>query len=200
MVGFLDDCFVDFKIQNKSTQFRKIQMNQNFDLQNHCEWHFNVSTIFGFNVAKYDENLEKSYLSPILKYERNFNPIVMRKDNERVSFKVGDFQLLDIMNFLGGGVTSPDFVLKADKTNETKKFLPFEWFDRRENNKELLTCESFSSLLRNSNPLEEKLERLWKHFQKWFIYKADCGQVNSVQSTTDWSKNYINFQTVRQNQ
>ena len=64
-------------------------------------------------------------------------------------------QLLDNMNFLGGA-TSLDSFLKAFKTEETKGFFPYEWFDSPEilNNKELPPHDSFFSKLRNIIPLE----------------------------------------------
>ena len=65
-------------------------------------------------------------------------------------------QLLDIMSFLGGA-TSLDSFLKAYKTDETKSFFPYEWFDNPEklNNKELPPYDSFCSKLRKINPFEK---------------------------------------------
>ena len=68
-------------------------------------------------------NLIKSYLLPILVNERDFEPTVIKKANQVVSFKFGDSQILDIMNFLGGA-TSLDSFLKTYKTEETKGFFP----------------------------------------------------------------------------
>ena len=78
----------------------------------------------------------------------------MKKANEFVSFKFGDIQLLDIMNFLDGA-TSFDSFLKAYKTKETKGFFPYEWLDCPEklNNKKLPPYDSFFNILRNNNPL-----------------------------------------------
>ena len=106
-------------------------------------------------AQKKDINLIKSYLLPILVNERDFEPTVIKKANQFVSFKFGDIQLLDIMNFLGGA-TSLDFFLKAYKTKETKGFFPYERFDCPEkmNNKKLPPYDSFFSILRKSNPLE----------------------------------------------
>ena len=108
-----------------STQFLQIQKKQINDLQEHLERYFNVLPIFGFNSAKYDLNLIKSYLLPILVNERNIEPTVMKKANQFISFKFGDIQLLDIMTFLGGA-TSLDSFLKAYKTSETKRFFPYK--------------------------------------------------------------------------
>ena len=139
-----------------STQFLQIQKNQLIDLQEHFERYCNTFPVFGFNSAKSDINLIKSYLLPILVSERQLVPAVIKKANQFVSFKFGDVQLLDIMNFLGGA-TSLDSFLKGYKTEETKGFLPYEWFDNPEklNNKELPPYDSFFSKLFNINPLEK---------------------------------------------
>ena len=79
-----------------------------------------------------------------------------RKANQFVSFKFGDVQFLDIMNFLGGP-TSLDSFLKAYRTSKTKGFFPYEWFDcpQKMNNSELPPYDAFFSKLRNVNPLEK---------------------------------------------
>ena len=133
-----------------------MQKNQLIELQEHLERYCNVLPVFGFNSAKNDINLIKSYLLPVLINERNMEPIVIKKANQSLSFKFGDVQLLDIMNFLGGA-TSLDSFLKAYKTAETKGFFPYERFDcpQKMNNSELLPYDAFSSKLGNVNPLEK---------------------------------------------
>ena len=106
-----------------STQFLQMQKNQLFDLQEHFERYCKVLPVFGIDSAKFHINLIKSYLLPILVNERGIEPTVLKKANPFVSFKFGDIQLLDIMNFVGGA-TSLDSFLKAYKTKETEGFLP----------------------------------------------------------------------------
>ena len=100
-----------------------MQKNQLNDLQDYFERYSNTLPDFGFNSAMYDINLIKSYLLPIHVNERQNEPEVIKKANQFVSFKFGDVQLLDIMNFLGGA-TGLDSFLKAYKTEETKGFSP----------------------------------------------------------------------------
>ena len=114
----LDDCVIE---TCTTTQFMQKQTKQLVDLQQHLERYCNVLPIFGFNSAKYHLNLIKSYLLPVLVNERNIEPTVIKKANQFISFKLGDIQLLDIMNFLRGA-TSLDTFLKAYKTSETKGF------------------------------------------------------------------------------
>ena len=121
-----------------------MQKNQLIELQEHLERYCNVLPVFGFNSAKYDINLIKSYLLPIPINERNMEPIVIKKANQFVSFKFVDVQLLDIMSFLGGA-TSLDSFLEAYKTSETKGFFPYEWFDcpQTMNNSQLPPYDAF---------------------------------------------------------
>ena len=83
-------------------------------------------------------------------------PTVIKKANEFVSFKFGDVQLLDIMNFFGGA-TSLDSFLKAYRISESKSFFSYEWFDcpQKMNNSEISPYDTFFSKLRNVNPLEK---------------------------------------------
>ena len=107
-----------------STQFLQMQKNQLLDFERYV----NTLPVFGFNSAKYDLNLIKSYLLPYLIHERDIQPTVIKKSNHFVSLKFGDVQFLDILNFLGGAI-SLDSLLKAYKTSETNGFFPYMWFD-----------------------------------------------------------------------
>ena len=139
-----------------STQFLQMQKNQLIDFKEYFERNCNTLPVFGSNSAKYDNNLIKSYLLPILGNERQIEPTVIRKAKQSVSFNFGDVQILDIMNFFCGA-TSLDSFLKAYRTEETKGFFHYEWFDNPEklNNEELPPYDSFFSKLRNINPLEK---------------------------------------------
>ena len=138
-----------------STQFLQRQKNQLVDLQEPLEGYCIVLPVFGLNSANYDLNLIESYLLPIPINERDIEPIVIKKANQFISFKFGDIQLLDKMNFLGGA-TSLDSFLEAYKTSETKGFFPYERFDHPDKmqNTEFPPSDVFYSKLRSCNPLE----------------------------------------------
>ena len=121
--NFVDDCIVEEEEKDLSTQFLQMQKNQLFDLQEYFERFCNTLPVFGFNRAKYEINLIKSYLLPIFFTERQIEPTVIKKAIQFVSFKFGDVQLVDIMNF-PGGATSLDSFLEAYKTEETISFSP----------------------------------------------------------------------------
>ena len=120
VIDYDNDEYVNDTAEEKelSTQFLQVPKNHLTELQEHFERYCNTLPVFGFNSAKYDINLIKSYLLPILVNERRIEPAVIKTANQFVSFKFGDVQLLDIMNFLGGA-TSLDSFLKAYKTEET---------------------------------------------------------------------------------
>ena len=64
--NFVDDCIVEEEEIDFYTEFLQMQNNQIIDLQEHFERYCNVLPVFGFNSAKYNINLIKSYLLPIL--------------------------------------------------------------------------------------------------------------------------------------
>ena len=138
-----------------STQFLQMQKNQIIDLQETLERYCNVLSEFGFNSAKYGLNLVNFFLPPILVNERDVEPTAIKKSNQFISLKFGDFQLLDILNFLGGAAILDSF-LTAYKTSETKRFFPYEWFDHPDKmqNTKLPPYDDFCSKLRSCNQLE----------------------------------------------
>ena len=74
-----DDC--DNKIC-ATTHFLQIQKKQLFIFRESLERFCNVLPVFGFNTAKHDLNLIKSYLLPILVNERDTEPTVIKKANQ----------------------------------------------------------------------------------------------------------------------
>ena len=138
-----------------STQFLQIKKNQLLELQQRFERYVNTLPVFVFNSGKYDLNLIKSYLLPYFIHEGDIQPTVIKKANHFVSFKFGDVQFLDILNFLGAA-TSLDSFLKAYKTNETKRIFSYEWFDSPNKLDETFhpPYECLFSKLRDHNPLD----------------------------------------------
>ena len=138
-----------------SAQFLQTQKKHLIVLQEHLERYCNVLSVFGFNSAKYDLKLIKSFLLTILINERNIELTVNKKANQFISFKFGDIQLLDIMIFLGSA-TSLDSFFNAYKISETKRFFPYKWFDHLDKmqNPELPPYDAFYSRLPSCNLLE----------------------------------------------
>ena len=78
MSNFADDCMVEEEERDLSTQFLQMQKNQLYDLQEHFERYCNVLPVSGFNSAKYDINLIKTYLLPIPVYGQDIEPTVIK--------------------------------------------------------------------------------------------------------------------------
>ena len=141
---------------NATKKFLRIQHRQLLDLQRHFNNYVDTLLVFVFNSEKYDLNLIKAYLIPHLLNDRAIQPTVIKKANQFISFKFGDIQFLDILNFLGGA-TSLDSFLKAYQSEETKGYFPYEWFDSstKLDCNHLPPYDSFFSKLKILNPLEK---------------------------------------------
>ena len=74
VLEFEDKC-IEEEEQDVLKQFLKTQKNKPIDLQDHLGIYCNVLPIYGFNSAKYDVNLIKRGLLPLLVNERGFEPI-----------------------------------------------------------------------------------------------------------------------------
>ena len=138
-----------------------MQKNPLIDLQEHFERYCNTLPVFRFNSAKFHIKLIKSYLFPILVNEQQIEPAVIKKSNKFVSFKLGDVQLLEIMNILGGA-TSLNSFLKAYNTEETKGFSPMSG----STNRKIEQPNYLHTILSLANCviliLSKKIQRLWK--------------------------------------
>ena len=179
--NFVDDCVAEEEMEKDlSTHFLQMQKNQLIDLQEHFERYWNVSPVFGFNSAKYDINLIKSHLLPILVNEQDIEPTFIKKANQFVSYKFGDIQLLDIINFLGGA-TSLDSFLTAYKNKDTKGFFPYDkgsvvhikW-----TTKSLLPMTPCSAFCAIATPLK-KITTTFKTCQQWFNNREGSDQVTN---------------------
>ena len=146
------------------------------------ERYCNVLPVFGFNSAKYDPNLIKSYLMPSPVNERDIERTVIKKANQFIWLKFGDIQLLDIMNVLGGAI-SPDSFLKTCKTSEAKGFVPYECFDypEKSQNTELPPYDAFYSKLTAA-------VTLLKQNTKWNYHRASYCQIEFIKATPYWGQ------------
>ena len=151
---------------NASKNFIRCQQKQLLDLQCHFNNYVDTLPVFGFNSGKYDLNLIKSYFIPHLLNDKAITPTVIKKTNQFISFKIGDIQFLDIVNFLGGA-TALDSCLKAYQSKETRGYFPYEWFDSlsKLDCSHLSPYDSFFSKLKNLNPLGKDFTQFEKLIQ-----------------------------------
>ena len=115
-------------------------------------------------------------------------------------FESGEFQLLDIMNFLGGA-TSLDSFLKTFKTKETKGFFPYEWFDCPEkvNKKKLPLYDSFLSNLRNNNPHGKDYNDVRNLVNSGLTKEQAAAKLRMERIPTTVAENYFYLQSVWEN-
>ena len=125
---YKDECILDDKETDGSTHFLRIQKNHLIGLRQHLERYTNTLPVFEFNSGRSDINLIESYLIPYLINKKAIEPSVIKKANDFVSFNFGDFQFLDIMDFLGRATTLSSF-LKAFKASEMKTYFPYQGLD-----------------------------------------------------------------------
>ena len=120
--------------------------------------------MLGFNNAKYDLKLVKSYLTPWLRADVDPDKEGGKEDIDINVIKKGSmysqigallFKFLDISNYMAGGVSYSAF-LEAYKIPESKSYFPYEWFDHP--SKLDYPClppyEGFFSELKQRNVLE----------------------------------------------
>ena len=91
--------------QEISRKFLNQRKRDLLNLQESLDNYLSIFPVLGFNSAKYDLNLIKSYLIPFLIIEKGLQPRVIKKTNQFISFKFGNVQMLDIMKFIGGSTT-----------------------------------------------------------------------------------------------
>ena len=187
LMDFVDDCIVESEEQDLSTQCLLMKKNQPVNLQDYFERYCIVLTVFGFNSAKYDLNEIKSCLLPILVKEGDIESTVTMKTYQFVLSKFGDFQLLRILNYLGGTTILNSF-LKAYKTNETEGVFPCRWFvcTDKLSKKELPPYDFFWNLLRNINSLEKHYNDIENFVQSGFS-REQALEIRVVLRTSDWS-------------
>ena len=142
--------------------FRKF-LNQrkrdSLNLQESLDNYLSTFPVLGFNSAKYDLNLLKSYLIPFLIIEKGLQPRVIKQTNQFISFKFGNVQMLDIMKFIGGSTTLNSF-LKAYESFKTKNYSPMNGSTVHQN----LTMNNFHDTQIFSASSEIKI--LWKPILK----------------------------------
>ena len=139
-------------ILNKISIYAKIHFR---DLQDHFKNFCHAIPVFRLNSAKYGIGLN-SYLLPILLVERGVQPIVVKENNQLVSFRSGNVQLIVNLDFLSGA-TNLDSFPEAYKIKEAKVFTPFDFFNHHIilHPTDTLLHKTSQKRLPNFHPLEE---------------------------------------------
>ena len=133
--------------------------------------------VVGFNSGKYDLQLIRKYFITHLGQE---NVASGEKQGRIMYMNTSQFKFLDITNYLAPGITYDKWV-KTYGANQTKSWLPYEWFDSADklDYKGLPTYWCWYSQLQNSFALTLKEceeckrvfeERGMKTFGDWLEY------------------------------
>ena len=119
---FVDDCIAEEEEKDLSAKFSQMQKNQLIAFREHFERYCNVLQVLGFNSAKHDNNLIKSYLLPILVNERGIEPTVIKKANQCVS---SSLETLNYLTILISWVVPPVLTLSAKLTRPRRQWVSF---------------------------------------------------------------------------
>ena len=84
--------------------------------------------VLGFNSAKYDLNLIKTKLAKHLGLHEEEYCFTIKKNNAYACISTDHLKFLDVSHFLAPGTSYAKF-LKAYQVEESKGYLPYEWFD-----------------------------------------------------------------------
>ncbi|XP_071793479.1 uncharacterized protein [Asterias amurensis] len=121
--------------------------------------------VLGFNSGKYDLNVIKRYLYPVL---QQTDPLkfIIKRTSTYMALKTKKLKFLDITNYLAPGYSYAKF-LKAYDCHQTKGFFPYEWVDdlSKLDCKELPPHGAFFSKLKGTNISDEEYtycQEVWK--------------------------------------
>ena len=133
--------------------------------------------------------------------EKGLQPRVLKKTNQFISFKFGNVQMFDIMNFIDGATTLDSF-LKAYECSETKGFFLYEWFDcpSKLDNEQLPSYTDFFSRLRNQNLLEALNKKFKNLLLNGYTKKDALREMEICSAPPTGTENYSHLQDVWESQ
>ena len=178
-----------------STQILQIQKNQLIDLQQSVERHCNVLPAFGFNSANYDLNLIKSYMLPSFVNKRDIEPTVIKKANQLISFKFGDFQLLDILSWRSN---KPWLILEGIRNFRNQKIFPLRmaWSHWQIAENRVPPYDAFYSKLRSCNPIEAEYTDYVNLLKSGFTTEQAVAKLKPSKPPPTGIENYQNLQQI----
>lgn len=127
--GFIDDKRDAEREREGVSQVRQQQNQTKKDrkLLASLENHLSELTVVGFNSGKYDLNVLKDLLIPLLVQKRGIK-LAIKRHHAYLALKTGSLKFIDISNFLAEGCSYSQF-LEAYNCENAKGFFPHEWMD-----------------------------------------------------------------------
>ena len=160
--------------------------------------------VLGFNSSKYDINMIKSTLMPVLLKDHPLQYVVKTGGSKYMCLKTENLKFLDILNYLAPGFSYAKF-LKAYGAKEEKGFFPYEHMTSLEKLDEtsLPPREAFYSSLTEKHIDEEDYalcQKVWKDngmrsmrdFLIWYNNKDVTPFLQALQTMFDFYKSYMN--------
>lgn len=142
----------DEEIHKMINEEKKLSKKLKEEFESYCE----QMICIGFNSAKYDINLIKSYLVKHFRLDEN-GAFVAKRNNVYSCISTNTFKFLDISLYLSPGINYSGF-LRAFDVQESKGFFPYEFFDDIDklSYDRLPPHEAFYSTLKNANITDEE--------------------------------------------
>lgn len=92
------------------------------EMEKYCE----QIICIGFNSAKYDINLIKSYLIKHLQLDSSKSTLTVKRNNSYACISTPMFKFLDITQYLSPGINYSTF-LRAFDVQQSKGFFPYQF-------------------------------------------------------------------------
>ena len=147
----LDEKIEDLKLRKDLDDKIKLKRERQLErLKTELDTWLTELPVLGFNSSRYDLNLIKSHLYPILVTAENLK--IIKKGSAYQCLQTGTLKFLDVLNYLAPGYSYRHF-LKAYGAEDAKGFFPYEWLDRlsKLDHTELPPHEAFYSTLKGTN-------------------------------------------------
>lgn len=185
----------DEEIHKMINEEKKLSKKLKEEFESYCE----QMICIGFNSAKYDINLIKSYLVKHLRLDEN-GAFVAKRNNVYSCISTNTFKFLDISQYLSPGINYSGF-LRAFDVQESKGFFPYEFFDDIDKLRydRLPPHEAFYSTLKNANITDEEYafcQRVWDEkkmttFSDFLVWYNNLDVEPFVQAVKNLQKYYF---------
>ena len=154
MVQYLNEisdkssCLLREKFAPILTKIKSERLREDF------EGYIGQLPVISFNGSKYDLNVMRKYLIPIIVNQHSFR-FMIKKGSAYLTIVTDDLKFLDVTHYISPGFSYDKFI-KAYGIDQKKSFFPYEYLDSLEKLKEntFPGYTAFYSTLKEHNTLE----------------------------------------------
>ncbi|XP_071137847.1 uncharacterized protein [Mytilus edulis] len=195
--GYKLDAFLyDEELQEENEKQKKVFQKLKEELEAYCQ----QIIVLGFNSAKYDMNLIKTYIAKSLHMHNPGEKFTVKRNNSYACLANETFKFLDITSYLAPGFSYAKF-LKAYEVSENKGCFPYEWFDSADklHHPTLPAHEQFYSSLKECNISPEDYaycQKVWTEkgmstFRDFLVWYNNLDVGPFVQAVANLQKFYF---------